>query len=1265
MLAQHCSSSSYRRLLMHESHYSPLEESEDLPPEAHAYTQLNRSSETRCLNSHSLSPHLSHPLLISSQLHFTLGLLASASPVSFYVNTALPIFPHQILSFPMTCRATLSAFGAKKWWLRVGSRFWCVRGPTSQSLFGPKDLLRQSVLLYFHPTAICTAKDDGFLRVTTVASGMLINSEIWTLVEQEVSAFQTLQLYDTNIVIHAHDFLSNVLRMSDQHLRYGGDYLQIEEDLVRALGSFSQCNIRPIFIFGGASTLKASRLQENIRCLQRRTSILESDLQQDHASNLIWEPDHRNGLFCTPVFAKEALVKKLDAMDFLHVTCDADTVSACVALAAYLRCPLVANSNELFLFELEEPSVCLERFIYVPLKFLSSQPVPHSSNLHSLCLVAHAFSPSNSSIHRVPYALRPFFAIYFKPPNGSYFPLPYRLYSDLSDRKNSDSKDSVRPMVKRAVELVNWLESIDSPINAFDESVKRLERSAISLFIKELVEITSALKIDLRQGEGLARYLFPDVKPRKQELIISADLITYLTQESSFLEQIKQYVSVNEIEGNLAKCGMANFLSKVPPGFLQLYRSGFLSTVVFTRILSNIVVLPVLKEDPARDSAMECSIGVRYLQYCLAFDFVRRYGMEVVPISGFAEPTILEFSRSKDVSLYRRRMLTLRPSHLSTSEDPTKACASFVYKNVGYQMKSVGNWVEMLALTLTLWHVSTHPGVKFNILNQTTALAVALIVCAVEASNGDLNFRLLNELADGMACDYNVDVVHEINELQLFYISMLSLLRLVNALIVCEGVNKENPEILSFPLGGRIFPSSRLIHNLAVTLKGSQDRESLNIWLERLLSPIQNAEYVKQATESMVYLARTLCEMWVMRPIEFSSQCELLPFSSSRNPFSDSGDHEGKNGTSPSQRMRPCSHESDLRNGRDGVHASCSSTHRLDRSRPNDKAFAQNVGSCEPSGKSANSLGIKSTINSATNYEKILQNKEEPRFMQGVSNNSHRKWGRSFDFYPKMGPGRPFRPRGSGFGNENESKRRSTNPFLPDYIPQLDPNRRSSPPNVIKLGNPLSDFDPSCEHPASECCEIQDSSQVNHLPYSRQRESVTLPASEHGFRMYRGNCLRSTISKSGDEFLNRNNRADNYSVVGEKVSPTPSYGRNNATETMVRVNSRGYCRDASYKRGKGTSRFKGSDPENGTLGPRAPFNRNNPFGSPRNNGNMFRIDRGKQFRSFNGFSRHGSAFNGGSYANRPLQGRCSNLNKQEWDPDEIADAVEKLALEFS
>ncbi|KAH9279973.1 hypothetical protein ECG_06776 [Echinococcus granulosus] len=1092
---------------------------------------------------------------------------------------------------------------------------------------------------------------------------MLINSDIWTLIEQEVPAFRTLQLYNATVVVHAHDFLSNVIRMSDHPLHYGGDYLLLEEDLAKVLNSFNQCNIRPIFIFGGASTLKSSRLQENMRSLQKRISNLNCGLQQSRTSNQIPKVDHRNGSFYTPVFAKETLVKKLDAMGFLHVTCDADAVSACVALAAHLRRPLVANSNELLLFEFEEPSDSLECFIYIPLRFLSSQPVPQSSNPHSLCLVAHAFSPSNSSIHRIPYVLRPFFAIYFKPPNGSYFPLPHRLYNVLSNRENSHLKDSIRPMVQRAKELVRWLESIESPVNAFCESVEQLEQNAVFSFTKELVEITLTLKIDLMQGEDLARYLLPNVKPSKGNLVTSTDLITCLARQPSCLKYIEQYVNVNEPKSTLQECEMANFLSRVPPRFLQLYRSGFLSTVVFTHLLSSTVVLPVLEENPTRECAAECSRGIRYLQYCLALDFIRRYDAEIAHLSGCTEPTIVEFSRSKDTSHYRQHTIRLKPSPLPTSEDSAKACGSFIYKNIGYQMKSVSNWIEILALTLTLWHINTHPDAKFNILDQTTALAVALIVCAVEASNGSLDFRLLNDLADDMACDYNVDVVHEIIEIQLLHISMLSLLRLANAIGVCEDVNNENPEILLFPRGGRIFPSSRLIHNLAVTLKVSQDRESLSIWLERLLSPIQNAEHVREATESMIYLARTLCEMWIVRPVEFLSHCELLPFPTSGNRSSIRGDHQDKNGLSPSQQVRSFYRGPDLRSGRGGTYVTRSSAQRMAQSRANDKTFTRSMDSREPSDKDT-------TINGVTTHEKVLLNEEKTHFMQETVNNSYKKWGKNSGFHSRAGPGRPFRPRGPGFGNESECEGRSTNPFLPNYVLTPDFNQRLSSPKIAKSKNPfLSDLNPSCRRAASECRGRQGFGRAPHYSYSGRRESVTLPASEHGLRTFSGKRFQPTISESGNEFTNENSRDtflkwnDNFSMIGE-VPPTSSSGNTGATKTLTRVNSEGDCKDQSQMSGERISRFRGSNLKSGPSGPCVPFNPRYPVTSPRNNWNKSHMGRGKQFGPFNGVPRRGRTFNDGFYVNKTPQGRCSDFNRGMWDPNDIDDAVKKLALDF-
>lgn len=81
--------------------------------------------------------------------------------------------------------------------------------------------------------------------------------------EQDFSAFQTVLFYDTTVIVHAHDFLNNILRMSGHSICYGGDYLTIKEEFLKALTFYNKCNIRPLFVFGGGSPLKVFCLNCN------------------------------------------------------------------------------------------------------------------------------------------------------------------------------------------------------------------------------------------------------------------------------------------------------------------------------------------------------------------------------------------------------------------------------------------------------------------------------------------------------------------------------------------------------------------------------------------------------------------------------------------------------------------------------------------------------------------------------------------------------------------------------------------------------------------------------------------------------------------------------------------------------------------------------------------------------------------------------------------------------------------------------------------
>lgn len=935
-----------------------------------------------------------------------------------------------------------------------------------------------------------------------------------------------------------------------------------------------------------------------------------------------------------------------------HVTCDAKVIPACVALAAYLRCPLLANCCELFLFEFEEPNGSLDRFMYIPLRYLSSKPIPCPANPDCMSLSAHVYSPSKCSLHRIPYTLRPFFAIYFKPPTASHFSIPYRVYNALK----RDSAHSARPMVQRAKELISWLQSAKSSFEVLEESVRQYgDKEVIISFIEELVSITLFLKIDLSQGEHLAKFLFPDssslpTTPYRQR---SLDLVTHLTRQHC-PEQFKQIISLVETENSLAGSEASDLLTKFSPYFLKLYRGGYISTVILGRLLSSEVTVPILEENLNRNAASDRSMCLRFLQYCLALDFIRRTGYKIEHLEGSVEPHISELSRSTDVSNFTVTIVKLRslPALPTNLDDLSQICTSFLQQNTGCQIKSVNNWIDVLALTLTLWHKAAYKESNLDILEQPTALAIALISSVLTASNGVLTSQHLNQVADDMSHERDVNILHEISEIQLFYISLFSLIRFVSAVTICESTSYMNMAMVKLPQGDCFFSNSRLIHNLAATLAESPEKKSLNVWIKKILSPVENDAIMRKASMNLIVLIRTLCEMRSDRSIEFDSQSEILPFPEVENP------QEKNKKPSVMKRPSPPANGPTMRGGK--VMNPNANGRRVF---PNRNRFSCDNG--RPNNRVSDNFGLQKPNFGGNEGRKSFPIQDGSALRSG--DESCNKWNKN----PES-----IQPDPSTSNGKEGSK----NPFVvKDFADPLCKSvfvRSNSPKeyktasgdngttdrafisaHTFRFGNPfVPDLPKKGNYAASEIGEKpinERDMDVRNLP--------RVAASEFGCKPYSGSARQKMYSKSG---LNRNPFLDPRDRPGQNgqnfASGNPNLIRpsnNGAVKTVYPCGDMVYSRNGvEDKSGESAFRKPFSGQQKGRFQPKSSFNN-----SQKRDGSTFSGgSRGKpSFKLTDGVPRRGGAFSRDFQNDAPHEG-----DRSKWKLSDLTSEIDRLALEF-
>ncbi|VDN14859.1 unnamed protein product, partial [Dibothriocephalus latus] len=503
---------------------------------------------------------------------------------------------------------------------------------------------------------------------------MFVNKNIWALVEQEPEAFRPSQLHDVTFVINAFDFLHTVLRDQKISYIYGGEYSELAVKFDEILRNFLRCNLRPIFVFGGIVKNDAEPKSSRLLHLRKQVMFMEKYVESEITGS-------GSSYFSSiPVFTKETLVGVLNNLNIKHVTCDTETLAACVSLAAYLRCPVVADGADILLYEFEDPIGC------------------------DYAALADHFPPTCEQ---------------FPLPQGAPHPPPRSQGSAMAAEEAKSHIDS----------LITWLSQVSSPLDVFEKTVSILLKDRATLFIQRAFYIARLLSLDFDQGHQLASFLQLSTSPTDALRVrTSVDLISWLNnRRDSLLPKFNWLFAVLDAELE-ASSEIKRFLASVPANFLHFYRSGLVSPVMVARLFSGDWIIHPLVEDAAQSSVTDCSAGLRFLQYCLNLGFAVQCGH--FTLEDAATKIVSETSRAVSGSL-KTESMRLSPFFLPLS--------SSAIQQHDDRLRSLANSLESDG--------------------------------ASKAALGTLSIK----------------TVHDINQMQLIYMSLLSLVRMMDLINFTNG----------------------------------------------------------------------------------------------------------------------------------------------------------------------------------------------------------------------------------------------------------------------------------------------------------------------------------------------------------------------------------------------------------------------------------------------------------------------------------------------
>ncbi|THD25851.1 hypothetical protein D915_003371 [Fasciola hepatica] len=323
-----------------------------------------------------------------------------------------------------------------------------------------------------------------------------------TYISHDPNSFVKFELHNTYLVFDAENFINHCYRNSGLARHYGGEYMDFTVCVQIFLEQLRQCQITPIFVFDGCHGKQGLKLDTLLRRNRERIASLLGFLDRSRhipdADNLSAVPD------ILPKLTNSVFVDVLRQNNALYVSCEREADVHVAELACLLRCPLVTNDSDFYIFRPSAASHPIPPSSDV--SFCSYQVIPLASlgqpcrlgdpgcghcSSSSSCYVLPCtmFNPQASPLGRVYPPLLPLLATMI----GNDFISSVRVPPMVNQMIQDPSRCTRFPSYngRRIDALVQWLssfgEDINGPIRTILTLYSEAERELIAHQIRQTV----------------------------------------------------------------------------------------------------------------------------------------------------------------------------------------------------------------------------------------------------------------------------------------------------------------------------------------------------------------------------------------------------------------------------------------------------------------------------------------------------------------------------------------------------------------------------------------------------------------------------------------------------------------------------------------------------------------------------------------------------------------------------------------------------------
>ncbi|RUS90241.1 hypothetical protein EGW08_002022 [Elysia chlorotica] len=162
------------------------------------------------------------------------------------------------------------------------------------------------------------------------------------------------ELNSCSVVIDGNNFYHYLYEACHIQYKFGGDYDLYRKNVISTFQSMKECNITPYVVFDGAYFVDGRKLKTSLSRAVNRIKLVDS-ITNGYSGQAL------------PVLAYETFIQVMVELGIPHAMCQFEADSEIATLANRLKCPVISNDSDFYIFDVE--------FGFLPLDYIDFRPI--------------------------------------------------------------------------------------------------------------------------------------------------------------------------------------------------------------------------------------------------------------------------------------------------------------------------------------------------------------------------------------------------------------------------------------------------------------------------------------------------------------------------------------------------------------------------------------------------------------------------------------------------------------------------------------------------------------------------------------------------------------------------------------------------------------------------------------------------------------------------------------------------------------------------